>query len=149
MGTTTFLVHAALLFMYDPSSWFCNASFPFHATTTQMLHGRSKSKSSNDNGPSGFENVRLRRAADLARRIRQGVATLQSYAIDLLSFLEEIDPADDELEYVDEDLVTEDRNRAAQSGNKPNNHKKRNVVPPPSGAFEENPKPKPLEHAEP
>merc|ERR1712232_1092113 len=104
------------------------------------LFGRANSKGgSTQSGSNTFDDVNLRKAADLSRRIRTAISNLQFYATDLFAFLEELDPANDELQYCDEDLVNNFTKE--QQGNRSSKNS-RAIVPPPTTDDIENNKPK-------
>jgi len=124
---TMFLVQLSLLLMYNPKRTFFNSSFPFHATTTAMLHGRAGTKGTLE-GSNTFDDAHLRRAAEIARKIKMSVRTIQEFSGDLTCFLDEIDPASDELDYKDEILLDANLNSRRPSNIKPN-YKPQNVVP--------------------
>jgi hypothetical protein len=99
--SVNFITQSVIVSMYNPKSILFGSSFPFHATTTAMLLGRS---GTNKSQRTGLSDTQLRQATEISRRIKRGVIYLQSFANDLLSFLEEVDPAEEELLNNDEDL---------------------------------------------
>lgn len=124
-----FVTHSVLILLYNPA---VGRSFPFHATTTTMLHGNSARKS--QFGYGSLNDAHLRQAADISRRIKHGISILQTFSVDLTTFLEEIDPLEDDL--VDKDEELPGSNTAAVANGvarkvAPRGRKKRHVEPPP------------------
>ncbi|CAK9099824.1 Transmembrane protein 145 [Durusdinium trenchii] len=102
-----FLTHAVLISLYNPQ---IGASFPFHATTAAMLH--NKSGAARGTGAStaaglaaaSLNDIQLRQASEIGRRIKHGLSVLHAFSNDLSTFLEEIDPTEQELLNNDEEL---------------------------------------------
>lgn len=90
------VTHATFIILYNPNF---GTSFPFHATTSSMLHGATKSANS-----SNLSDIHLRQATEISHRIKYGINVLQNFARDLSVFLEEIDPSEEDLIDKDEDL---------------------------------------------
>lgn len=132
-----FLTQSVIINMYNPNSWLFGKSFPFHATTTAMLQSRAATKGSGTN----IADIHLRHATEISRRVKKGVNTLQGFSNDLMGFLEEIDPAEEDLINNDEDLPG-----CSSSGSLHNDvgkkGKKRSVDPRPSLASTSNNLPK-------
>jgi len=98
--TVMFVTQAMLIALYNPH--FIGASFPFHATTAAMLHSKANGAPADT---ASISQVQLRQASEIGGKIRQGITVLQTFTSDLTSFLEEIDPGEQELLEQDEDLA--------------------------------------------
>ena len=117
-----FLLLFALVFMYNPHNS-RSRSFPFHATTRAMLFNSdgppSNSAARLFAGANSFTNSDIRRASDIASRLKSCVRALNSDVSDLTDFLDDLDPAKERVELIGASLPSPSSTARLRSRTRP------------------------------